>query len=108
MVRQILDSPRAKPVPAVCIPPGARLLLRDISEQWQKELGVGAVEEVTFTQITASPNSYRDSVRFPNGREVLLQRLQEGQRVRVLRLTPDDGIDSLFQGELLLRGQTVR
>ena len=60
---------------AVCIPPGARLLLEDIALRLQTELGVRAAEEVTFTQITASAHSYRDAVRFANGREV---RLQEG------------------------------
>jgi hypothetical protein len=72
---------------AVCIPPGARLLLGDISEDVQKCFGVGATEEVTFTQLTATPNRYRDAVRFKNGREILLQRLNQGQRVRVLELS---------------------
>jgi hypothetical protein len=72
---------------AVCIPPGARLLLSDISEDVQKSFSVGASEEVTFTQLTATPNRYRDAVRFKNDREILLQRLTEGQRVRVLQLS---------------------
>ena len=80
----------ARSVPAVCIPPGARLLLQDIPESIQQEVGVGAAERVVFTQITAAPHSYRDSVRFPNGREILLQRLSEGQRVRVLTLGSED------------------
>ncbi len=45
------------------------------------------MEEVTFTQISAAANSYRDAVRFANGREVRLQELREGQRVRVLDLS---------------------
>lgn len=89
MVKHILDAPQAKPIPAVCIPPGARLLLMDIPEQLQKEVGVGLIEEVTFTEITAATNSYRDAVRFPNGREILLQRLREGLRVHVLTLSTD-------------------
>ena len=72
---------------AVCIPPGARLLLSDITEAVQSSFGVGASEEVTFTQLTTIPNRYRDAVRFPNGREILVQRLNEGQRVRVLQLS---------------------
>jgi hypothetical protein len=72
---------------AVCIPPGARLLLSDIPEDVQKSFTVGSSEEVTFTQLTAKPNAYRDAVRFANGREILLQRLNKGQRVRVLRLS---------------------
>jgi hypothetical protein len=72
---------------AVCIPPGARLLLRDIPERLQRECGVHTAEEVTFTQITAMEYHYRDGVRFANGREVLLQRLEQGQRVEVLCLS---------------------
>jgi hypothetical protein len=80
------SSPK-KTVCAVCIPPGARLLLRDIPEGLQRECKVGAAEEVTFTQISAMEFHYRDAMRFANGREVLLQRLAEGQRVDVLRLS---------------------
>jgi len=72
---------------AVCIPPGARLLLSDIAEDVQKSFDVGASEEVTFTQLTATTNTYRDAVRFKNGPEVLLQRLNKGQRVKVLQLS---------------------
>jgi hypothetical protein len=72
---------------AVCIPPGARLLLSDIAEDVQRSFAVGASEEVTFTQLTATANTYRDAVRFSNGREILLQRLNKGQRVRVLQLS---------------------
>ena len=53
----------------------------------QRRLGVGPLEQVTFTQITASANAYRDAVRFRNGREVRLQELREGIRVRVLDLS---------------------
>jgi hypothetical protein len=72
---------------AVCIPPGARLLLSDIPEEVQKSFSVAASEEVTFTQLTAMPYRYRDTIRFRNGREILLQRLNKGQRVRVLELS---------------------
>jgi hypothetical protein len=71
---------------AVCIPPGARLSLQDTPERPQREFGVGPNEEVTFTQLTAQPYAYRDAVRFDNGREVLLQKLEPGQRAVVLRL----------------------
>ena len=84
--RYFTPSP-AKVVCAVCIPPGARLLLRDIPERLQREYQVGEAEGVTFTQISASEYHYRDAVRFANGREVLLQRLEEGQRVDVLCLS---------------------
>jgi hypothetical protein len=71
---------------AVCIPPGARLSLQDIPKRLQREFDVGPNEEVTFTQLTAQPYAYRDAVRFDNGREVLLQKLEPGQRGVVLSL----------------------
>ncbi len=86
-IKSFFNPPRSEPVPAVCIPPGARLMLQDIPLRLQNELGVGAEEEVTFTQISATVNSYRDSVRFKNGRILRLQELREGQRVKVLDLS---------------------
>ena len=77
----------AKATPAVCVPPGARLLLRDISGGLQQEFGVREAEEVTFVQQNAEAYRYRDAVRFQNGREILLQRLKCGQRVDVLDLS---------------------
>ena len=86
IVKRLFANPEPERV-AVCIPPGARLLLGDISEDVQRSCGVGASEEVTFTQLTATPNRYRDAVRFKNGREILLQQLNQGQRVRILPLS---------------------
>lgn len=76
----------ARPICAVCIPPGARLVLRDIPRGLQRELAIGAEEEVTFVETTANVNVYRDAVRFKNQTQVLLQALQEGQRARVISL----------------------
>jgi hypothetical protein len=73
-------------LPAVCVPPGARLLLKDIPEHLQKRLGVTAVEEVIFVEQTLEAFRFRDAVRFANGRELLLQHLQGGQHVEVLSL----------------------
>ena|SRR5581483_3153934 len=92
-LKAFFNPPRAEAVAAVCIPPGARLQLQDIPVRLQHDLNVGPVEEVTFTQITASVNSYRDAVRFANGREVRLQELREGQRVRVLDLSVAEELD---------------
>jgi hypothetical protein len=69
---------------AVCIPPGARLGLEGIPQDLQRRLAIGAAEEVTFTQQSAEVFTYRDAVRFSGGREVLLQSLPVGLRVRVL------------------------
>jgi len=92
-IKEFFNPLKSAPVPAVCIPPGARLELQEIPVRLQHELGVGAVETVTFTQISAAVNSYRDAVRFSNGREVRLQELREGQRVRVLDLSMAEELD---------------
>src|SRR5437868_12434739 len=46
-VVEFFDPPRTEPVPAVCIPPGARLELHDVPMRLQQELCVGPVEPVT-------------------------------------------------------------
>jgi hypothetical protein len=96
-VKNFFSPRRTTPVCAVCIPPGARLRLADIPVRLQTELGVGPEEEVTFTQITAAVNSYRDSVRFSNGRVLRLQELREGQRVRVLDLSCAEVFEPVFE-----------
>jgi hypothetical protein len=75
---------------AVCIPPGARLLLQGIPAHLQAQLKVSSTEEVTFIQRTADAFTHRDGVRFANGREILLQQLECGQQVKVLRLHWED------------------
>jgi hypothetical protein len=96
-VKNFFDPPIRQVAPAVCIPPGARLWLGDIPERLQKELHVSAEECVTFTQISAAVNSYRDAVRFSNGRQVRLQELREGQRVKVLDLSLADAFDPVLE-----------
>ena len=89
----IANRPQWQPdkrTPAVCVPPGARLILKDIPKGLQRELGVGEVEEVKFVEVSAEVNTYRDAVRFKNSRQLLLQALREGQRVTVLSLTPEE------------------
>ncbi len=80
----------APSVPAVCVPPGARLMLADIPKGLCRELGVAEIEDVKFVQTGVEVNTYRDAVRFKNGREILLQALDEGQRVLVLSLEPQE------------------
>lgn len=92
-LKEFFQPTETAAVCAVCIPPGARLQLEDIPVRLQTECAVGASEEVTFTQITASAHSYRDAVRFRNGREVRLQELREGQRVKVLDLSLAQELD---------------
>jgi hypothetical protein len=85
------------PAVCVCVPPGARLLLRDIPKDLQRQLDVQATEEVAFVQLSAEEYRYRDAVRFRNGRVVLLQRLKCGQRVKVLSLCCADSRDEEHQ-----------
>jgi hypothetical protein len=93
VVKDFFNPPKTEPVPAVCIPPGARLQLQDIPVRLQNDLGVGMVENVKFTQITAAVNSYRDAVEFTNGRMLRLQELREGQRVHVVDLSMAEELD---------------
>ncbi|HUJ23184.1 MAG TPA: hypothetical protein VLX58_16745 [Bryobacteraceae bacterium] len=93
MFRAAVLPPVFVEAPAVCIPPGARLRIMGVPPALQRELGVGAEETVTFTQTTAMPNTYHDAIRFENGRQVLLQILREGVRVRVLSLASSETED---------------
>ena len=72
---------------AVCIPPGASLVLRDIPERLRRQLKVKETEQVTFTQLSACEFTYRDAMCFRNGVSVLLQHLEPGQRVEVVTLS---------------------
>ena len=92
-IQEFFNPPRQESVCAVCIPPGARLRLDDIPARLQSELCVGPSEEVVFTQISAAVNTYRDAVRFRNGRELRLQELREGQHVTVLDLSMAEDLD---------------
>ena len=71
---------------AVCVPPGARLVLRGIPTDLQALWCVGREEDVQFTQRSAEVNQYRDSIRFSNRMQILLQELREGMRVQVICL----------------------
>jgi hypothetical protein len=86
-IRAFFDPPAAQAVCAVCIPPGARLRLYEIPARVQQQWAICAEEEAVFTQISAMANTYRDALRFQNGREVRLQDFREGMRVRVVDTT---------------------
>ena len=103
--KTFFDPAKTDPVPAVCVPPGARLMLQDIPMRLQRDLEVGPAEEVTFTQLTAAVHTYRDAIRFKNGQELLLQKVREGQRVRVLDLSSAEASEPIRneRRELLFR-----
>ena len=84
--RRRINDDLKRALPAVCIPPGARLHVDGIPSPMQKQFGLGRHEEVTFLQLTAEPFRYRDAIRFNNGREILLQMLSDGLRMDVLSL----------------------
>jgi hypothetical protein len=89
-LKDFFSEPTEKAV-AVCVPPGARLLLQGIPARLQRKLNVREEEEVVFTQLSAETHKHRDAVRFGNGREILLQELKEGQRALVINVSlPDE------------------
>ena len=90
-LRQWLDGSTSKPrMCAVCIPPGGCLRIYGVPEYLQDSCGARCIEEVTFTQTSATANRYRDAIRFRNGREVLLQELSIGVAFQVLSLALAD------------------
>ncbi len=93
--------PKTESIRAVCIPPGARLSLRNIPERLQRWLAVGPVEEVTFVQLSDSAYTYRDAVRFTDKCEVRLQCLSEGQRALVLDLPTPEPYEPLTEQVLV-------
>ncbi len=81
--------PSPSRLPAICIPPGARLLLTDIPERVQKALHVGPEELTVFTELSDRTYSYRDALLLPNGARVRLQDLPEGIRAVVWSLSSE-------------------
>jgi hypothetical protein len=84
---------------AVCIPPGARLFLRDIPERLRGQLGLREEEPVEFIQTSVAAGRHRDGVRFSNRQEILLQRLAEGQRATVLSLGSEQDFSAVEETE---------
>jgi len=75
---------------AVCIPDGAKLMLYGISPKLREAHGLNSAEPVTFRQLSADAQTYRDAVEFRNGVRVRLQDLEEGQSVEVLALSSEN------------------
>ena len=86
-VKRILAVPPVESVPAICVPPGARLIIRDIPDYLRQQLGgLETEEQVLFVQTSLEVNTYRDAIQFRNGRQVRLQNLPTGLSVDVLAL----------------------
>lgn len=83
-----ISSLRPISVPAICVPPGARLLI-NAPPHAQESLGIGPAEMAVFTEISSRSYSYRDALILSNGTQVLLQDLAEGTRALVLSLSSE-------------------
>ena len=80
-----LPSQIATP-PAVCVPPGTQMIVRNIPADLQRRFRINQEEPAVFTQISSEFNSYRDALRFRADCEVRLQELREGVTAEVLSL----------------------
>lgn len=61
---------------AVCLMEDTRITLENVPAELQRELGVAEKATVTFFRTDPQTSvGYRDSIRFPNGKEITLQRL---------------------------------
>jgi len=89
-LKEFFQREKKHSVPAVCIPPGASLILHDVPPQVQKALAIGPDEDVTFVQLSGAAYTYRDALRFRTGHALRLQDLCEGQRLQVVDLGFDD------------------
>jgi hypothetical protein len=89
-LKEFFGDPYASSIPAVCIPPSSRLIVRDIDKQMQQQYGLRSEEMVVFTELTQAVNTYRDALVFDNGRQIRLQQLPEGLRVTVLDLRSEE------------------
>ncbi len=92
-------------VTAVCMPPGARVELRIESPEVQSTLGMPAQSEAVFDEITAESFLYRDALRLPDGRMLLLQSFPEGIHARVTTLGSGSSVED---GAVLLEREDER
>lgn len=88
-IKDWVSSVSSTSVPAICIPPWARLLLTNVPQSAQESLRIGPSETAVFTEISSRSYSYRDTLILSNGTQVLLQDLAKGTRAVVLSLSSD-------------------
>jgi hypothetical protein len=82
---------------AVCVPPGARLVLTSVPNQVSATRNVAEGCELKFTQTSADVNTHRDALVMPDGSPVLLQVLPQGMRMRVLSLAGAEELLPVFE-----------
>ena len=75
---------------AVCIPPGARLLVTEVPVAVRPFWGALEMKTVDFTQLPERSYAYRDALRLSDGETVLLQRLPMGLRATVMAMAPEE------------------
>ncbi len=73
---------------AVCVAYDTHMALADISPEVQTNLGIRPREDVLFVRL--EHGAYRDGIRFANGREISLQRLNVGVAVTVTKILGTD------------------
>jgi hypothetical protein len=84
---------------AICIPPGAQLLLIHVPRSVQMSFDIGVSSVVVFTELPGRSYSYRDAILLPNGTRVLLQDLPEGLHALVLSISPEPSAKSANENE---------
>jgi hypothetical protein len=57
--------------------------LEPVDRGLRRQIALGEIEDAIFIQAAAVEFSPRDGLRFRNGRQILLQKLPPGQRIRV-------------------------
>jgi len=87
---------------AVCVPPGARLLISEVPENARPGFELLELETVGFTQLSERSYAYRDALKFSDGETILLQKLPEGLRVTVMALAPEEEVVEVPLGQQVL------
>jgi hypothetical protein len=100
LLTQFREQPQ---VQAVCIPPGAKLSVFGIPVDLQRKLEVSENERVVFVQTNENAFAYRDAIRFLNGKDVLLQKLRPGIRMKVRSMGGDVEDTELIPSEVAYR-----
>ncbi len=67
----------------------APLILHGIPPSLRQIHSLSATEPVTFRQLSANAQTYRDAVEFKSGLKLRVQDLEEGQSVEVLALSSE-------------------
>ena len=70
---------------AVCLAPGAELLVTGVPVRFQQALGIPSSVTAKFDQVSADAYTYRDALQLGSGRPILLQRFDAGLRASVVR-----------------------